>query len=54
MRGEEAWPADVCGCLVGVSGCSAALLGEFVGSVGNGGGNGDTDTDVTEADGCAL
>jgi hypothetical protein len=39
------------GCLVGVSEASADLLGEPAGSVGNGGGNGDTDTEVTEADG---
>lgn len=54
LRGEEAWLADVGGCLAGVSGNSAGRLGEPAGSVANGGGNGDTDTEVTDADGWAL
>lgn len=55
VRGDEAWPPDeALVCLVGVFDPSAPLLGESVCSVGNGGGKGDIDSDVTDADGCAL
>jgi hypothetical protein len=54
VRGDEVWLDDACACLVGVFDPSAPLLGELVCSVGNGGGKGEIDSDVTEADGCAL
>lgn len=39
---------------MGVVAPSAPLLGEFVWIVGKGGGKGDIESEVTEADGCAL